>query len=605
MKIIRMCIPLFLITTIFSQEKHAIVVGVSNYNPQYSSILPACVNDANSMALILNKMGFEVQKLLDANQTQIHEAIWKISDLNLSKDDVVLFYFSGHGAVNNGKHYLMPVDIATNSSREYKFKAVSTNWAQERLEKSGASTRIMILDACRHAFSRFGRKANQESGIDFDPLDVGAEGTFIAYSSAPNQISYEDPSIGHGVYTYYLLEEMIKPNQTIEAVFKNVRSSVIDHEATPLQVPWESSSLIGDFTFTSKFISNDEDMIAQNAQKKWAPIKEECLSGDCENGFGVKRLLDGSIYEGNFKKGQFHGVENYIYYLNSDDEFDGSRPYFIGDFIKGKLDGKGEIVLPEYANFIAALKIEDKINLESIYDSALSHTGFGIFYFIDRRVIEGNLKNGFWHGLPNIYLDYDAETFQPKEDELFFMSGKLNFLENGEFDCSKGCLEGDCINGEGKKVYDDCSVYLGNFKNGQHHGEGRYFDALAETLIFGEWNFGSIDNAYVAFESGDVYQGEVDYHGSFDITLQGEGTYTYMSGDSYSGNFRDDFFHGQFQISCFLQEWFEDVNENGILDENEIYYDFNDNNILDEEEYEYKETGEFEDGEPITEGYCH
>ena len=35
----------------------------------------------------------KVQKLLDATQDDIHRAVWEVSDYNLGKEDVVLFYF--------------------------------------------------------------------------------------------------------------------------------------------------------------------------------------------------------------------------------------------------------------------------------------------------------------------------------------------------------------------------------------------------------------------------------------------------------------------------------------------------------------------------------
>jgi hypothetical protein len=77
-------------------------------------------------------------------------------------------------------------------------------------------------------------------------------GTFLAYSTAPGKVA----SDGNGrernsPFAKHLVNAIKQPNMPIEQVFKRVRSAVID-ETKGDQIPWDSSSLVGDFFFTLK-----------------------------------------------------------------------------------------------------------------------------------------------------------------------------------------------------------------------------------------------------------------------------------------------------------------------------------------------------------------
>jgi len=68
----------------------------------------------------------------------------------------------------------------------------------------------------------------------------------VWYATEPGGVAFEGE--GHGFYTKYFLEEIQKPYQNIEDVFKNVRKSV--REATNgKQTPWYNTSIDGEFCF--------------------------------------------------------------------------------------------------------------------------------------------------------------------------------------------------------------------------------------------------------------------------------------------------------------------------------------------------------------------
>ncbi|MDY6789925.1 MAG: SUMF1/EgtB/PvdO family nonheme iron enzyme [Thermodesulfobacteriota bacterium] len=75
-------------------------------------------------------------------------------------------------------------------------------------------------------------------------------GSILAYATAPGSIA-ADGTGRNGLYTSKLLKHMATPGLEIEKVFKKVRVDVL-RSSQKKQVPWESSSLTGEFYFNPK-----------------------------------------------------------------------------------------------------------------------------------------------------------------------------------------------------------------------------------------------------------------------------------------------------------------------------------------------------------------
>jgi uncharacterized caspase-like protein len=78
----------------------------------------------------------------------------------------------------------------------------------------------------------------------------------IAFATAPGKVAYDGQG-EHGLYTTELLKAIDTPGLKIEDVFKQVRLHV-SAETDGGQVPWESSSLTGDFYFKPEIKSGSE-----------------------------------------------------------------------------------------------------------------------------------------------------------------------------------------------------------------------------------------------------------------------------------------------------------------------------------------------------------
>ena len=107
-----------------------------------------------------------------------------------------------------------------------------------------SGTKIVILDACRsNPFNSFVRS----STVGLAQMSASS-GTIISYATAPGKEALDSNLNGNSFFTSSLLKAMNVPGLSIEEVFKQTRKDVVKL-SNGLQIPWESSSLLGDFYF--------------------------------------------------------------------------------------------------------------------------------------------------------------------------------------------------------------------------------------------------------------------------------------------------------------------------------------------------------------------
>jgi formylglycine-generating enzyme required for sulfatase activity len=226
-----------------AETRIALVIGNSDYA---SGPLPNPANDAKLMADALTGLGFEVIARRNADQTVMKRAIEEFgSRLEQAGSGAVgLFYYAGHGVQLNGRNYLIPTTARIEREGDVEIEAVSADWVIEQMRYARNRLNIVILDACRNnPFTRSMR------GVDHGLATMDAPaGILIAYSTAPGAVA-ADGSGRNSPYTEALTHAMRDLHEPVEQVFKHVRVGVMNVTAGK-QVPWESSSLTGDFYFT-------------------------------------------------------------------------------------------------------------------------------------------------------------------------------------------------------------------------------------------------------------------------------------------------------------------------------------------------------------------
>ncbi len=232
---------------ISKQKRVALVIG----NGAYTNISPLKnpTNDAKLMAKELRALGFEVIERTDITRDEMKEAVYNFGDRLRETKAVGLFFYAGHGIQVDGINYLVPVNASLAKRDEVENVCFSINKVIGQLAYAQNDLNIIILDACRNdPFAATGRGGLAQ----FD----APKGTMIAYSTAPGKTA-ADGDGANGLYTEQLAKAIKNPEYKMEDVFKQVRAEVyrISHEAVQNgtmpeeQIPWENSSVFGDFYF--------------------------------------------------------------------------------------------------------------------------------------------------------------------------------------------------------------------------------------------------------------------------------------------------------------------------------------------------------------------
>jgi len=198
------CIMLCLLVAAPAQsaDRWVLAVGVNDY--QVMGKLKYARQDAQALgALMGDSTGFKRNRVFvltdDAKNFRDYPSSGNIRRLlsQVTKyaepDDTVLVFFAGHGIVIKDKGYFVPADGGRNAET-----CVSMDWMKEKLKSCKAKRKVLVLDTC-HAGS-----ARGVSGIM--PSFAAVSGLLVLASCAPDEISYPNPSAGHGVFTGFLLE---------------------------------------------------------------------------------------------------------------------------------------------------------------------------------------------------------------------------------------------------------------------------------------------------------------------------------------------------------------------------------------------------------------
>jgi hypothetical protein len=132
--------------------------------------------------------------------------------------------------------------------------------------------------------------------------------------------------------------------------------------------------------------------------------KSQCLSGDCNDGYGKYQYDNGGVYQGNFKNGLENGSGTLIF---------ASGAKYIGEFYNGKKNGKGiyyytsgEIQDGDFVNGIF-VNGKDKLASGDTYIGEFLNgvwNGNGTYIWADGEKYVGGFKNGVFHGMGKKYL---------------------------------------------------------------------------------------------------------------------------------------------------------------------------------------------------------
>lgn len=240
-KIVIACLCFLSFINSHAVNKFALVVGNSSYiNPSMN--LRNAINDAEAIQGALTKIGYNVELLKNASLSDLRSAV-QLYALNLKKDDVFIFHYSGHAIQMNGINFLQTVDVDLDvNGEQVPDRFFSLDFLFSQLEMKD-SKNIIILDACRNnPFSR----SNQVSEIGLAKM-FPPENTYLAYSTSPGKTA-SDGLKKYSPFTGALKDLIPENGLTIDQVFNRVKG-IVRTETSGNQTPWTESSFYEDFCF--------------------------------------------------------------------------------------------------------------------------------------------------------------------------------------------------------------------------------------------------------------------------------------------------------------------------------------------------------------------
>lgn len=189
----------------------AVVVGVNRYDDPSIPALRYAEADARALAEFLKtspgspvKNPDDVELLTGAQATKL--AVLQAIEGSLlkratHKEDMAIFYFAGHGYSQSERYYLAGVDCRKESLR-------TTGIGREELQglwgDIAAERKLFLADAC-HSGGLQGMRGDNLIHQGLAKLGSG-KGSFTILAAGPKQQSAEDEQLGHGVFTFALLE---------------------------------------------------------------------------------------------------------------------------------------------------------------------------------------------------------------------------------------------------------------------------------------------------------------------------------------------------------------------------------------------------------------
>ena len=183
-------------------EYWAVIIGVADYlyfdsaplfpKPVKGYDLAYSDDDAIKLADQLSSIwGADHIKLLvdsQATKSSIQDAITAWLDSREEANDVVMFYFSGHGQQDsNSKYAIWPYDTLANSDKNEIQDDMLDSW----LRCLESSQQIIIIDSCN------------SGGFIKELYNYGR---VILTSSRKDEDSHEKRTLGHSIFTYFFLD---------------------------------------------------------------------------------------------------------------------------------------------------------------------------------------------------------------------------------------------------------------------------------------------------------------------------------------------------------------------------------------------------------------
>lgn len=434
-------------------KKVALVIGNANYTTD-SGFLPLSnpLNDATAIAEKLYSLGFTIsgnKPLLDGTKHQMSAAIEQF--MYDSRDaDVVLFYYSGHGASRDNKEaLLLPLG---ETFKEFNFRESCIGLetvvsAMNRYDTNGKSKfKIIILDACRNApYSNPLDRSKDASDVNKGLVRTTLpKGFAICYATEPGETAIERANERYSVYTEALLAELSSGKN-----FPNMMAAVstrVKEKTNNKQKPKYEHDFTGEFSFSTYNLSefNNNDQVISG---RYIPFKKSDKWGLYDNLTLKIHLQPKYSFIEPYENSELYrvNIENKFGCINSDgveiipviyenvwglDNPTGLICCKDQNNKYGYLNHKGEIVLPfiydncnDFSEGLAAVVKDHKVGyIDTRGNLVIDYQYSGSLSLMDFKeglaVVKKNGKYGYIDRFGRTVIDFKYEDALPFKDGI-------------------------------------------------------------------------------------------------------------------------------------------------------------------------------------------
>jgi hypothetical protein len=206
-------------------DRWAVVIGVGEYEHPSIPRLRYTVADAEAIyETLIGPAGFRKEHVLlltdkSERKPTLKNIKWALGTFlarSARKDDTVLIFFAGHGAPETDPRgverdglakYLIPSDAEAD---DLYSSALPMDELQTIFGRIEAERIVAFLDSCYSGAAggrTFSSRRTRNVGIDEVFLErlTRSRGRAIITASRPAEVSIELPELGHGIFTYYLV----------------------------------------------------------------------------------------------------------------------------------------------------------------------------------------------------------------------------------------------------------------------------------------------------------------------------------------------------------------------------------------------------------------
>ncbi|MDZ7970115.1 MAG: caspase family protein [Nostoc sp. DedSLP03] len=193
--------------------KIALLIAVSQFDSGDLASLPKSSTDVDAMkeALIEPELGgfkeSDITVLKNPKKQRMEDAVYDLFDKgSRKKDDLLLFYFSGHGITDEqGTFFFSTYETRKENGKLRPTTAVSSKFVHDWMNQCPSKRMAIILDCCHSGAFAKGLSAKGTANALIKE-QLGGEGRAILTAASATEYAWAKDEFNLSVYTYYLLE---------------------------------------------------------------------------------------------------------------------------------------------------------------------------------------------------------------------------------------------------------------------------------------------------------------------------------------------------------------------------------------------------------------